>query len=304
MIGSSHVCDLLALGPSLDGLGPYRSAPRRRSSEKYWLMKKPRLPGLATFAFACLVILHGFTEARAAGGIGIVLLHGKTGMPGQHAKLAAALTAAGYAVEMPKMCWSRDRIFDKPYAACIGELDAAVARLRAGGATLIVVGGTSQGAVVAIDYGATHGGLNGIIAMSPAADPTDLSKYPNFAAAVDQARALAKAGKGNEVTDLDDIVAGGQYITVKSTPDAYLSFHDPQNPIATIRNLTAQDLPRLKAPLLWVAGTKDPSQANAAKTFQAAPENRQSRYVTVDAGHAGVPDVAGETVTAWLKTLQ
>ncbi len=266
-------------------------------------MKRLRLTALARVPLLCLAILLGFGEARAAGGIGIVLLHGKTGMPGQHAKLAAELTAAGFAVEMPKLCWSRDRIFDKPYAACISEVDAAIARVRSQGATAIVVGGTSQGAVAAIDYGATHAGLAGIIAMSPAADP-DPSRFPDFAAALEQARALVKAGRGSEVTELNDLIAGGKIISVKATPDNYLSFHDPKLPIATIKNLTAQDLPNLKAPLLWIAGTNDPSQANAGKSFQAAPANRRNRYVTVDAGHAGVPDVAAETLIAWLKTLQ
>jgi len=37
-------------------------------------------------------------------------------MPGQHVRLAAALTAAGYTVELPKMCWSKDRMFDEPCA--------------------------------------------------------------------------------------------------------------------------------------------------------------------------------------------
>jgi esterase/lipase len=266
-------------------------------------MKRLRLTALAKLALLCLAILFGFSEARAAGGIGIVLLHGKTGMPGQHAKLAAELTAAGFAVEMPKMCWSRDRIFDKPYTVCMAEVDAAIARVRSQGATAIVVGGTSQGAVAAIDYGATHAGLAGIIAMSPAADP-DPSRFPDFATALEQARTLVKSGKGSEVTELNDLIAGGKTISVKTTPDDYLSFHDPKLPIATVKNLTAQDLPNLKAPLLWVAGTNDPSQANAGKSFQAAPTNRLNRYVTVDAGHAGVPDVAAETLIAWLKTLQ
>jgi pimeloyl-ACP methyl ester carboxylesterase len=262
-----------------------------------------RLRQTALLALLCLVILLGFAEARGAGSIGIVLLHGKTGMPGQHAKLAAELTAAGFVVEMPKMCWSRDRIFDKPYTACMGEVDAAIARLGSRGATAIVVGGTSQGAVAAIDYGATHPGLAGIIAMSPAADP-DPSRFPDFGAALELARASVKSGKGSEVTELNDLVAGGKTISVKATPDDYLSFHEPKLPIATIKNLTAQDLPSLKAPLLWVSGSSDPSQANAGKSFQAAPANRLNRYVTVDASHAGVPDVAAETLIAWLKTLQ
>jgi esterase/lipase len=267
-------------------------------------VKQPAPAKLLNLAALCLAALVGVADAGAAGGVGIVLLHGKTGMPGQHAKLAEALTAAGYTVVLPKLCWSRDRIFDKSYAACMTEVDAAIAGLRSGGANMIVVGGTSQGAVAAIDYGALHAGLGGIIAMSPAADPIDLRRYPQFAADVARARALSNAGKGGEVADLDDLVAGGKDITVRATPDDYLSFHDPKVAIATMRNLTASDLPGLKAPLLWVAGTRDPAQENAAKSFQAAPQNARSRYVTVDAGHGGVPDVAAEQVIAWLRSLQ
>ncbi len=53
----------------------------------------------ALFLFAALPVF-------AAGPIGIVLLHGKTGTPNQMNKLAAALTAAGYAVDVPELCWS------------------------------------------------------------------------------------------------------------------------------------------------------------------------------------------------------
>ena len=267
-------------------------------------MKRPPLPGLAKLACLCLAVLLGLTQAATAGGIGIVLLHGKTGMPGQHARLAAALKAAGYAVETPKLCWSRDRIFDKAYADCLGEVDAAIGRLKAAGASGVVLGGTSQGAVAAIDYGTGHGGLAGIIALSPAADPVELARYPDFRAAIDRARALQKAGKGAEVTHLDDLISGGKVISVKATPAAYLSFHDPALPIATMKNLTALDLPRLKAPLLWVAGTRDPAQGSGAKSFRAAPANKLSRYVTVEATHGGVPDIAAEPVIAWLKTLK
>jgi esterase/lipase len=267
-------------------------------------MSMSQLSTLARTALLCLALLLGLAEESAAGGIGVVLLHGKTGMPDQHAKLATALRAAGYTVEMPELCWSKNRIFDKSYADCMAEVDAVVARLKSQGATAIVVGGTSQGAVAAIDYGATHAGLAGIIAMSPAADPVDPSKYPDFAAALNQARVLVKAGKGSEVTHLNDLIAGGKDISVKTTPENYLSFHDPELPIATIKNMTAKDLPNLKAPLLWVAGTKDPAQGNAATAFRAAPDNSLNRYVTVEASHAGVPNVAAPAVVAWLKSLQ
>ncbi len=81
----------------------------------------------ALFLFACL-------PAYAAGQIGIVLLHGKTGMPGAMSNLAGSLTAAGYLVDTPEMCWSKKRIFDKSFSDCLLEVDAAVARLKAKGA--------------------------------------------------------------------------------------------------------------------------------------------------------------------------
>ena len=76
------------------------------------------------------------------------------------------------------------------------------------------------------------------------------------------------------------------------------------SPIPFFKNMTAKDLPNLKAPLLWVAGTKDPAQGNAATAFRAAPDNSLNRYVTVEASHAGVPNVAAPAVIAWLKSLQ
>jgi pimeloyl-ACP methyl ester carboxylesterase len=264
-------------------------------------MMLPRV-ALVRLVLAGLVALL-CTGPGLASGIGIVLLHGKTGMPGQHDKLAAALAAAGYLVELPKLCWSKDRIFDKPYVGCMAEVDAAIARLRSRGASAIVVGGTSQGAVAAVDYATTHAGLAGVIAMSPAADPPDASRYPEFAAAIKKAQALSAAGKGSDATELDDIVAGGKIVRVRATPDDYLTFHDPAATVATMKNLTARDLPRLAAPLLWVAGSKDPAQGNAAAAFRAAPGNPLSRFATVDAGHSGVPGVAAEIVVAWLKTL-
>lgn len=124
-----------------------------------------------------LLLLCSVLSASATG-IGVVPLHGKTGTPGQLGKLAAALETAGYAVETPEMCWSKARIFDKTLPDCLKDVDAAVAELKAKGATKIVVGGTSQGAVAAIDYGAATTGLAGVIAMAPAADPPDRASFP------------------------------------------------------------------------------------------------------------------------------
>lgn len=258
---------------------------------------------LFRITFTCLLLLIATGPVRAAGTIGIVLLHGKTGTPNQFAKLAAALKAAGYGVATPEMCWSKTRIFDKAFNDCLGEVDAAAAKLKAAGDSEIVVGGTSQGAIGALAYGAAHSGLAGVVAMAPAGDPNDDSAYPKFAQSIADARALVQAGKGDAPATFADLISGGNYVTVHATAKAFLSFHDPDSPAATVRNLMRTTLPNLNAPVLWVAGTQDPSQKGTPKAFAAIPKQAKSRYVTIDADHGGTPDASAEVIIAWLKTL-
>jgi esterase/lipase len=261
-----------------------------------------RLSALRLLALG-LIFLGGTLPAFAGGTIGIVLLHGKTGMPGAMTNLASVLTAAEYSVEAPEMCWSKKRIFDKTFADCLGEVDAAVARLRAKGASRIVVAGASQGAMGAFGYGATRSGLAGVIGMALAADPVDLAKYPGLSEGIDKAKSLIAAGRGDAPTHLTDIITGGKEMTIKTTANAYMSFHAPDAPIATIQNLQADVLPKETAPILWIAGTNDPTQAIAPKAYAALPANPLNRYATVDADHGGTPDAAADVIIAWLKTL-
>ena len=166
---------------------------------------------MRTFLALCLTgafVLAGVhSSAAAAQAIGVVLLHGKTGAPNQLAKLSASLTAAGYTVAAPEMCWSKTRIFDKPFPDCMKEVDAAVATLKSGAAAKVVVAGMSQGGIAVLDYGVTRQGLAGIVAMGSAGDP-NLAKFPTLAASEKTATALIKAGKGDEVTELQDLVNG------------------------------------------------------------------------------------------------
>ena len=177
------------------------------------------MPGYRALRLLVLGALFLFSTlpAFAGGPIGIVLLHGKTGMPGQMANLASSLSAAGYLVETPEMCWSKKRIFDKSLADCLLEVDAAVARLKAGGAARVVVAGTSQGAMAALEYGATRGGLSGIVAMAPAADPVNPAKYPGFAEGLDKAKSLIAGGQGDAPAEIPDLISGGKTVPVKTT---------------------------------------------------------------------------------------
>lgn len=68
------------------------------------------------FLIVAALGLAAAAPAQSTAKLGIVLLHGKTGSPNEPgiATLVAALRDAGYVVELPEMCWSAGRIYDKP----------------------------------------------------------------------------------------------------------------------------------------------------------------------------------------------
>jgi hypothetical protein len=70
--------------------------------------------------------------------------------------------------------------------------------------------------------------------------------------------------------------------SINTTAAIYLSFFDPTSPANMPDNTS-----RLRAPLLWVAGTADRSQTGPGYAFSRAPGNPLNRYVTVDADHLG-----------------
>ncbi len=196
------------------------------------------------------------------------------------------------------MCWSADRLYDEPFAECMTDVDKAIGYLRDDGITRIVVGGHSLGAVGALGYAATHPGLAGVIVLAPAGDPSDFNGNPAVAKSVKTAEALVKAGKGDEPETFTDRVLGRNF-AVKATPRAFLSFLGPDSPIALKRTLPAID-----APLLWVAGTRDSSQHNAAALFKKAPGDPMSRFVTVNANHLGTPDAGTSAMIDWLEKIE
>jgi pimeloyl-ACP methyl ester carboxylesterase len=264
---------------------------------------------LSRVALAAALCLAA-AAAQAQQKIGVVLMHGKLGLPlgvsdnrkpGVAVRLIEALKGAGYLVAAPEMCWSRRRSFDKPRDQCLAELDQTIAALKSQGATAIVVGGESLGGNAAIAYGASHAGLLGVIGLAPADDPQRKARRPEIAAAVARAQLLVASGKGDAPDVFADVNTGAQgsfTMAVNTTARIYLSFFDP-NSAAIAPNVAA-----LKAPLLWVAGSADPTQRDSEGAyFQHAPANPLNRYVTVQANHLATPDAGSGAVLAWLAAL-
>ena len=257
------------------------------------------LPGTARILFvAKLMALALAGPATAADVVGIVLLHGKQGMPSSPnlSALTDSLTKAGFLVERPEMCWSRQRIYDRTYSDCLKDIDAAVERLKGRGASVIVVAGQSLGANAAIAYGGSRKNVAAIIGMAPAHDPQRFGRRKAIVASLAQARALVAAGKGNTPATFADINTGRDF-SVKATPAIYLSFFAPDGP-AALRVNTA----RLQLPLLWIAGTADFTQDNARQIFGTA-KNPKNRYQTVASDHVRTPDTSAAVILPWLKQI-
>jgi esterase/lipase len=229
--------------------------------------------------------------------VGVVMMHGKHGTPGQLQQLADAIADGGFAVERPEMCWSAARIYDRTYLECFADIDAATARLKERGATAIVVLGMSLGGNAALGFGARRQGLAAIIALATAHAPEFLGRRPEIAQSIAKAQAEVAAGRGDEKATFDDVNLG-KIFTVSTTPAIYLSFFGPGSPAVMPENAA-----HLTAPLLMVSGNNDQTQRNAGNIFARVPSDPRNKHVTVEADHMGTPAASIAIVLAWLKAL-
>jgi pimeloyl-ACP methyl ester carboxylesterase len=207
------------------------------------------------------------------------------------------LTAAGYTLERPEMCWSERRIYDLAYLDCLRDVDTAVARLRSAGASGVVVAGQSLGGNVALAYGARREGLLGVIAMAPAPPMEFVSRRADIGDSVAKAKQLMAQGQGDLRTEFKDINVG-QSFDVSTTPNIYLSFLSPESPGVMPDNASKQ-----KAPLLIVSGQFDQTQRSVGYVFARAPSHPLNWHVILHTTHRGTPAAAQNTILAWLKLV-
>ena len=252
---------------------------------------------------ACVTCAPG---AAAPANVGIVLLHGLDGQSlgsagTEGGALVGGLRKAGYRVETPEMCWSSRRIYDHTFTDCFADIDAAIGRLRAQGATQIILGGMSMGGNSALAYATAHPDLLGVMAIAPAHDAATLGNIPRIAAALAQAQAAVAAGRGDAVQtypDSNNGRRGGPAFSVRTSAQNYVSFIDPAGPANIVG-----DLPHISVPVIWVAGTDDPTQVQSAQDFAQIPANPLSKYVNVNSGHLGTPDAGASAMIDWVRAL-
>lgn len=192
-----------------------------------------------------LLLAH---QTQAAEKVGVVLIHGKAGMPEHLELLTMDLINAGYLVKMPEMPWSARRRYDRSLTEAHDEIDGQIADLRALGAAKIVMAGHSMGANMAMGYAATHRDrVDALVALGPG-QTVESGKFPDaLETSVSRARRMSSEGRGDEVVVFDDLHLG-KLGTVTTSARIYLSYFDPNGLANMPATASRLDLPFLVTP--------------------------------------------------------
>jgi pimeloyl-ACP methyl ester carboxylesterase len=263
-----------------------------------------RRAGLAIMALVASLFVAAAAQAQSD--IGVVLMHGKQGMPGRPpglADLAGKLRAAGIKVVTPEMPWSSGRWehIDVTVEQVFDQIDGYVAQLKAQGARRIVVGGHSLGANIALGYAVTRGNVAGVVMLSPGHAPGFFySKSAEFRSALEKARALVEAGQGSQALSGPDDNQG-RIFTVSTTAQIYQSWMSPMGLASMPRQ--APNLPST-IPVLVTMGKDERALANTqSQIYQPAAKHSYSRFIAESGDHQSAVDGAASDALAWIKGL-
>ncbi len=259
----------------------------------------------ASLALIALCTAPGFAGASAnLAGLGVVYLHGKASWAGAaDGGILSALEDEGALVAKPEMPWSLHRRYAVTFDQAMGEIDAAVAGLRAKGANRIVIIGHSLGANAAFGYAARHPDLAGLVALSPGHLPEQENMRSFVADALLRAKKLIAEGQGNVPQTFPDM-AQDIPLTTTATPNVYVSMFDPNGPAVIPKNAAIIGASPHPMPVLWVVGKLDPIDRRGPEyAYDAAARNPKSKYIEVFAGHLTTPLFARGKVVDWINSL-
>lgn len=259
-------------------------------------------PLLRLLAATLMALALSSAHAQNTPAIGIVIMHGKGGMPGGLTRpLAEGLQAKGWQVANLQMPWSRDRKYDVDVATAVKEVSAAIQALRSKGVQKIFVAGHSQGAVFGIHYAGKQP-VDGLIVIAPGGNVGAAFYQQQVGAAVSRARRLVEDGKGSEAGDFDEFDGGRGSWTVRTTAAIYLSWFDADGAMNQMKSSAA--LPKT-LPVLHVAPTSDYPALLRAKSdmFRALPDHPQRRLYEPDSDHRNAPRDSIEEIARWVGAI-
>ena len=230
---------------------------------------------------------------------GVVLMHGKWGMPqSPYLKPVVQKLESACQVKLLEMPWSRQRLYDKPYADALVQIRQAVSEFRQSGVQWVAVGGQSFGANASLAYMAQVGDVDAVLPMAPGYVPVNFYNIADVRRGIDAAHELVQAGQGDSLVEMTDINQG-QRRQVKAPAAALWSYFDPQgwgNMALSARHF------QKSVPVFWAIGTLDPLYpSGSAAIYQQLPAHADSQYLVVQANHATTPEAAAPALWLWVK---
>jgi pimeloyl-ACP methyl ester carboxylesterase len=258
-----------------------------------------KLMSVLALAIACLA-LAGPARAFEPQSTGVVVMHGKWGSAGDKTTVPVvrALQGAGFLVDQPEMPWSGARLYDRDYDAAMVEIDAAAARLKARGATKIVIAGQSLGGNAALRYATLGRPVDAFVLMAPAHFPDNPVLREKLAGATAQAQNLVAAGKGDTQISIVDFNSGDRTKSIHLTAASYLSYFLPDGPAA----MSAFASKVGPVQILLVEGTLDSSSKGFVRAvLPRIPPQASITRIDVVADHLDVPQAGQTAIVKWLR---
>jgi len=234
--------------------------------------------------------------------IGIVIMHGKGGLPSRHvADLARTLESRDYVVANLEMPWSGNRNYDVNVSRAEEEVEAALASLRGKGAKKVFVSGHSLGGLFALHI-AGRLSVDGVIAIAPGGSVSSPLYREKLGRSVARAVQLVAEGKGNESARLEDFEPSSGTYPVVAVPAAYVTWFDPEGAMNMPRGARAANP---QVPILWIVPKRDyPGLLKTTPAvFRALPANPLTRFYEPDSDHFGAPSASADEIVRWTKEV-
>lgn len=234
--------------------------------------------------------------------IGIVIMHGKGGLPGGFVgPLASSLESRGFLIANLEMPWSKRRDYDASVAAAEMQVEAAFDSLRAKGAAKLFVAGHSQGGLFALYFGDRHV-FDGLISIAPGANVGSPVFKEKLGDMVEQARQLVAEGKGDDKARFADYEFSKGTYPITTTPRMYLDWFAPEgamNEVIAIKNLN----PRI--PVLFIAPKGDYPGLQKVKQqmFGLLPANPLTVLHEPDGNHGSAPAASADEIARWVTAV-
>lgn len=257
---------------------------------------------MVVFSILFAPLVSPVAAESPAAPIGIVVMHGKGGLPaGQVGQLASGLASRGYLIANLEMPWSGRRDYDSDVAGAEAQVVEALDDLRRRGAGRLFVAGHSQGGLFALYFGGRQT-VAGIIAIAPGGSAGSQLFRDKLGESVARARQLVADGKGGEKTQLVDYESSKGSYPIVVTPANYLSWFNPDGAMDQ-----AQALRRLPAglPVLLVVPKRDYPGLLRLKqaTFDALPRHPLTRLYEPEASHLEAPAAAVDEIARWTREV-